>query len=337
MASLEVGFTGSEIAITAYTVLFTTQMTGERPCAASRSASGPSEPRSRLRSRACRSEMTSMMRRSTVPRTPLPSIAANFSTGRSETCLSCAALRIACARGCSERCSTDAAHLSTSAGLIGVPSGFLAVTMCVTAGRPSVIVPVLSSSTMRTFASRSSASPLRMRMPYSAAFPVPTRIAVGVASPNAQGQAMIKTLTNATVANTTARASGGGPKSNQPTKAAMASAMTIGTNTPATRSASFWIGALVACASSTSCTIWPSAVSLPTRVTRKVTLPVVLSVPPITSSPGFFATGIGSPVIIDSFTADAPSVTTPSTGIFSPGLMMTRSPTTTASTGISVS
>ena len=117
----------------------------------------------------------------------------------------------------------------------------------------------------------------------------------------------------------------------------MASAMTIGTNTPATRSASLWIGAFVACASSTSCTICPSAVSLPTRVARNVTLPVVLTVPPITSSPGFLATGMGSPVIIASFTADAPSVTRPSTGIFSPGLMMTRSPTTTASTGTSVS
>jgi len=66
-------------------------------------------------------------------------------------------------------------------------------------------------------------------------------------------------------------------------------------------------------------------------------LPVVFSVPPMTSSPGFLATGIGSPVSIASFTADAPSVTTPSTGTFSPGLTITRSPTTTASTGISVS
>src|SRR5438445_2345828 len=39
--------------------------------------------------------------------------------------------------------------------------------------------------------------------------------------------------------------------------AAIASAITIGTNTPATRSASCWIGAFVAWASSTSLTIWP--------------------------------------------------------------------------------
>ena len=153
--------------------------------------------------------------------------------------MSCAALSTASASGCSERCSTDAAHFRTSAGLIGVPSGFFAVTMCVTVGLPSVIVPVLSSSTVRVFASRSSASPLRMRIPYSAALPVPTRIAVGVARPSAQGQAMISTDTNATVAKMTARACGSGPTSNHTTNAAIASAITIGTNTPATRSASF--------------------------------------------------------------------------------------------------
>jgi len=215
-----------------------------------------------------------------------------------------------------------------------VPSGRFAVTMCVTVGLPSVIVPVLSSSTVRTCDSRSSASPLRIRMPCSAAFPVPTRIAVGVASPSAQGQAMISTVTSAMVEKSTA---GSGPKSNHATNAVMASAITIGTNTPATRSASRWIGALVDCASSTSWTIWPSAESLPTRVARNVTLPVVFSVAPITSSPIFLGTGIGSPVSIDSSTADAPSVTMPSTGIFSPDFTMTRSPGTTASTGSSVS
>ena len=138
---------------------------------------------------------------------------------------------IAPASGCSERCSTDAAHLSASAADSGVPSGRFAVTMWVTAGRPSVMVPVLSSSTVRTRARRSSASPLRIKMPCSAAFPVPTRIAVGVASPRAHGQAMISTVTSATVENTIA---GAGPKSNHATNAAIARAITIGTNTPAT-------------------------------------------------------------------------------------------------------
>ena len=117
---------------------------------------------------------------------------------------------------------------------MGVPSGFFAVMMCVTAGLPSVTVPVLSSSTVRTRDSFSSVSALRMRMPCSAAFPVPTSSAVGVAKPRAQGQAMIRTVTSAIVAK---RRAGSGPTSNHTTKAAIARAMTIGTNTPATRSA----------------------------------------------------------------------------------------------------
>ena len=162
-------------------------------------------------------------------------MAANFSTGRTSTWRSLAALATATASGCSERCSTDAAHFSTSAGASAVPSGRLAVMMCVTVGRPSVMVPVLSRNTVRTPDSRSSASPLRTRIPYSAALPVPTSRAVGVASPSAQGQAMMSTVTSATVANTRA---GSGPTSNQSTNAAIARARTTGTNTPATRSES---------------------------------------------------------------------------------------------------
>ena len=56
----------------------------------------------------------------------------------------------------------------------------------------------------------------------------------------------------------------------------------------------------------------------------------MFSVAPMTVSPGPFWTGIASPVSIDSFTADAPSTTTPSSGTFSPGRTRTRSPTTTA-------
>ena len=66
-------------------------------------------------------------------------------------------------------------------------------------------------------------------------------------------------------------------------------------------------------------------------------LPVVFTVAPMTASPIFLETGIGSPVSIDSSTAEAPSVTTPSTAIFSPGLTITRSPGTRASTATSAS
>jgi hypothetical protein len=66
-------------------------------------------------------------------------------------------------------------------------------------------------------------------------------------------------------------------------------------------------------------------------------LPVVFTVPPITVEPAFLSTGIGSPVIIASSTALPPSTTVPSTGTFSPGRTPRRSPTCTASSGISSS
>ena len=80
-----------------------------------------------------------------------------------------------------------------------------------------------------------------------------------------------------------------------------------------------------------------SAVSRPTFVARMTNVPFVLSVEPMTTAPMPFSTGIGSPVSIDSSTADAPSVTTPSTGTFSPGRTRSRSPGCTASSGTSVS
>ncbi len=64
------------------------------------------------------------------------------------------------------------------------------------------------------------------------------------------------------------------------------------------------MGALVVCASSTSLMIWESAVSAPTRVARKLNAPVLLSVPPTTSSPARFSTGRLSPVTIASSTAE---------------------------------
>ena len=90
--------------------------------------------------------------------------------------------------------------------------------------------------------------------------PVPTISAVGVASPSAHGQAMISTATAAVKANVAVS-----PVPSQKPSVAAASAITIGTNTPETRSASRWTGALPVWASSTSRAIWASAVSAPTR------------------------------------------------------------------------
>ena len=102
-------------------------------------------------------------------------------------------------------------------------------------------------------------------------------------------------------------------------------------------SASRWIGAFDPCASSTSRTICARAVSLPTLVARKVNEPLLLSVAPMTASPGPFSTGMLSPVSIASSTAERPATTTPSTGTLSPGRTRSRSPAATWSSGTSPS
>src|SRR6202022_1481571 len=60
-------------------------------------------------------------------------------------------------------------------------------------------------------------------------------------------------------------------------------------------------------------------------------------VAPITASPTFLATGLDSPVSIDSSTRDAPSSTVPSTGILLPGLITTVSPEMISAVGTSSS
>ena len=66
-------------------------------------------------------------------------------------------------------------------------------------------------------------------------------------------------------------------------------------------------------------------------------LPDVLRVAPITWSPARLKTGSGSPVIIDSSMALTPSITTPSVGTFSPGRILSKSPTCTCVSGMSSS
>lgn len=157
---------------------------------------------------------------------------------------------------------------------------------------------------------------------------------MGVASPSAQGQAMMSTAT----ALMSAWASrGSGPTKAQTTNVMMAVRMTRGTKYEATTSASFWMGARLRCASATMATMRDSSVSAPTFSARTTSAPVPLTVAPITASPLALDTGMGSPVTIASSTALCPSSTTPSTGIFSPGRTRSRSPTWTWSSGTSSS
>ena len=134
----------------------------------------------------------------------------------------------------------------------------------------AVIVPVLSRTTAVTRCASSSAAPSRMRMPFSAPLPVPTMIAVGVARPIAQGQAMMRTAIAVDSANGRL---GSGPKSSQTAKVRAATPSTAGTNQPVTRSATRWIGAFEPCARSTRLTIWASVVSRPTRSARMTNEP----------------------------------------------------------------
>ena len=76
---------------------------------------------------------------------------------------------------------------------------------------------------------------MRKSTPISAARPVPTMIDVGVASPIAQGQAMISTDTPATKAKDSA---GEGPTNSQTITVKSANAMTAGTNQSVIRSTS---------------------------------------------------------------------------------------------------
>jgi hypothetical protein len=157
---------------------------------------------------------------------------------------------------------------------------------------------------------------------------VPTISAVGVARPSAHGQAMMSTATAAVNASVALP-----PSASHATSVAADSAITAGTKTLDTRSASRWTGALPACASVTSQAIWATAVSAPTLVARTTSRPPALTVAPATSAPGPTSTGTGSPVSMLMSIAEEPSSTTPSVATFSPGRTTKRSPETSRSTG----
>ena len=104
-------------------------------------------------------------------------------------------------------------------------------TRSVSAGFPSVTVPVLSSTTTSTRPAAWRALPSRTSTPASAALPTATMIEIGVASPSAQGQAITSTDTAITTAKLRR---GSGPKKYHTVNARRAIPITVGTNTPAT-------------------------------------------------------------------------------------------------------
>ncbi len=102
-------------------------------------------------------------------------------------------------------------------------------------------------------------------------------------------------------------------------------------------SASLEIGAFDELASSTNSIICANVVSAPTFVALNLKYPVLLVVAAITLSPIFFSTGILSPVNAAWSIEVDPSIITPSTGMFCPGLTTTISSTITSSTETSIS
>ncbi|MPN35883.1 hypothetical protein SDC9_183385 [bioreactor metagenome] len=156
-------------------------------------------------------------------------------------------------------------------------------------------------------------------------------MAVGVASPIAQGQAMTSTAVRMVTANDRSF-----PAASQAIEDARAMTMTIGTNTAATLSAMPEMGAFFPWASCTKRTMRLRTVSCPTRVTVIYSAPCWLSEPPITSLFWVFSTGMLSPVRRDSSTADSPLMTLPSSGTLLPGRTSRVSPAFTLPVGTSV-
>ncbi len=194
------------------------------------------------------------------------------------------------------------------------------------------MVPVLSRAIILTFPASSKETAVLNIMPFLAPIPFPTIIATGVARPRAQGQLITSTEIPLARAKPMPR-----PSKIHTSVVMTASTITVGTNTPDTLSATFAIGALVAAASLTILIIWERVVSSPTLVARHFINPDWFIVAAETLSPACLSTGILSPVSADSLTALAPSITIPSTGIFSPGLTTKMSLTLTSSIETSVS
>ena len=193
-------------------------------------------------------------------------------------------------------------------------------------------MPVLSKTAAFTVWVISRISPLRIKIPFSAPSPVPTITAVGVASPKAQGQAITSTLVNTLSAKEISL-----PAISHAAAVITAIVITTGTNTPATLSAVFEMGAFLFCASSTNLIIFARAVSLPILVTVTYITPLIFMLPPVTRLPSVFSIGRLSPVSIDSSALLSPFIILPSSGMLSPGFTITVSPTATSFVGTVIS
>ena len=194
---------------------------------------------------------------------PLPGRAWNPVTSSMPAFSSFAFSRIALASGCSLLFSNAYAYFNKTSSVTPA-AGMISVTF----GSPLVIVPVLSSATICIFPVSSSETAVLNIIPFLAPMPFPTIIATGVASPSAHGQLITSTaipLDNAKPILC--------PAISHTIIVITAIVITVGTNTPDTRSAIFAIGAFVAAASLTIWMICESVVSSPTLVARHFRYP----------------------------------------------------------------
>ena len=220
------------------------------------------------------------------------------------------------------RRSRLAARRSTS-----LSSNPAAGTTAVTAGLPSVSVPVLSTTSVSTFSMRSSASAFLISTPASRAAPDADHDRHGRRQPERAGAGddEHRHRRDQRVGEARLRA----PDAPRRRRRGRATAITAGTNQPRHVSASRWIGARLRCASATIATMRASIVSradflgahhearrLRSSCRRSTLSPMRLCPPAWTRR---------SPSIRRR--RCRPSMTTPSTGIFSPGRTRSRSPT----------
>ena len=158
------------------------------------------------------------------------------------------------ARGCSLMHSRSIAACSRSLSVNGAQG-----MMSVTVGLPLVMVPVLSSTTICVREMASRACDVLKRIPFRAAFPLPTMIATGVASPRAHGHE----ITSTQIPRESAKPMSF-PRRSQTAHVTAAIAITAGTKIPLTLSAIRAMGAFVADVSLTIWMIFESVVSSPT-------------------------------------------------------------------------
>ena len=126
----------------------------------------------------------------TAPFTPFPVTELNLATSARVSFFASAPFTMAAAKGCSlerSRLATSCSRPDSSMPGWGMTE--------LSVGLPSVRVPVLSMMSVSTLPNISNASALRIKIPARAPRPVPTIIAMGVASPRAHGQATIRTAT----------------------------------------------------------------------------------------------------------------------------------------------